>query len=157
MMTLKWTGCNHITCKKCRYEWCWICYAKYKPWWGMHFQGILLRCPGKLFGEDENPNGPVRRQAIRALLLPFYLLFGPLLVLGTPCLLAICDKRIPSKLARFCIFVSMTPLFCVIGIDLGIAAFFILLIPIEVIYIIRIIRMKLAMRQNYCCLKIGPI
>jgi len=70
----------------------------------MHFQGILLRCPGKLFGEDENPNGPVRRQAIRALLLPFYLLFGPLLVLGTPCLLHFIRAMTPASSNLFLLY-----------------------------------------------------
>ena len=23
-------GCEHMTCKRCKYEWCWICGLSYK-------------------------------------------------------------------------------------------------------------------------------
>ena len=155
--TLKWTGCNHITCQKCRYEWCWICFAKYKPWWGMHYTGIWLRCPGKLFGEEANINAPANRLIIRALLLPFMLLLYPLVRLTYLAIYALRDKKIPSLVARFSIFIALLPIALTYGPVIGLYYFVILFIPFEVIYIIRIIRMKLAARQNYCCLKIGPI
>ena len=33
--TQKNGGCNHITCRACRHEWCWLCSASYKAG---HFQ-----------------------------------------------------------------------------------------------------------------------
>ena len=31
IITEKITGCNHITCSKCNYQWCWLCNGKYDP------------------------------------------------------------------------------------------------------------------------------
>lgn len=40
----KVSGCNHITCVLCRYQWCWICRRKYNRF---HFDRLnLLGCPG---------------------------------------------------------------------------------------------------------------
>ena len=39
-------GCNHMTCKKCKYEWCWLCNKVYTS---NHFDRTNLDgCPGKL-------------------------------------------------------------------------------------------------------------
>jgi ariadne-1 len=46
--TWKYDGCNHITCQKCHYEWCWVCFGKYNiP--GGHYEGFF-KCPGGQFG-----------------------------------------------------------------------------------------------------------
>ena len=29
IITEKSSGCNHITCSKCSYQWCWLCNEKY--------------------------------------------------------------------------------------------------------------------------------
>ena len=29
IITEKYEGCNHITCSKCNYQWCWLCNGKY--------------------------------------------------------------------------------------------------------------------------------
>ena len=29
-------GCNHITCRHCNFEWCWLCSCKYQPG---HYRG----------------------------------------------------------------------------------------------------------------------
>ena len=31
IITEKITGCNHITCAKCNYQWCWLCNGEYDP------------------------------------------------------------------------------------------------------------------------------
>jgi hypothetical protein len=38
-------GCNHMTCKKCGYEWCWLCNATYTP-------GHYQRTSCEQFGEE---------------------------------------------------------------------------------------------------------
>lgn len=46
--TEKAGGCNHMTCVKCRYDWCWVCRSKFTE---MHF---ILGCPGGNFGLESN-------------------------------------------------------------------------------------------------------
>jgi len=51
IITEKIPGCNHITCAKCNYQWCWLCNGEYDPY---HFyEG---KCRGLLFFrlKDEN-------------------------------------------------------------------------------------------------------
>lgn len=36
----KLKGCDHMTCTKCRYEWCWLCGEKYS---GFHFESCEVR------------------------------------------------------------------------------------------------------------------
>ena len=47
--TEKIEGCNHMTCPKCRYEYCWICKSKYRS---SHFEEWnLFGCPGGMYSE----------------------------------------------------------------------------------------------------------
>ena len=51
IITEKVSGCNHITCSKCNYQWCWLCNGQYNP---EHFrQG---KCKGFQFFRPKNEN-----------------------------------------------------------------------------------------------------
>ena len=49
MATEKNGGCNHITCKICQYQWCWLCNKEYKMG---HFNSG--KCRGLYFFKPEN-------------------------------------------------------------------------------------------------------
>ena len=49
IITEKNNGCNHITCSKCRYQWCWLCNEEYNV---NHFQGG--KCKGFQFFQPQN-------------------------------------------------------------------------------------------------------
>jgi hypothetical protein len=45
--TEKIDGCNHMTCTRCNYGWCWVCYGGYYMPFGSHFGGNpIFFCPG---------------------------------------------------------------------------------------------------------------
>lgn len=85
----KVSGCNHMTCGYCRYEWCWLCGATYSP---IHFSPFNpFGCPGLQHGEHTSKNwGCLRLCMYRLgwfllilLLIPLALPIG-LVVAGTP-------------------------------------------------------------------------
>jgi E3 ubiquitin-protein ligase RNF14 len=41
-------GCNHITCRHCNFEWCWLCNCKYQP--GHYRKGSGTGC--EQFSQD---------------------------------------------------------------------------------------------------------
>jgi hypothetical protein len=49
IITEKNNGCNHITCTKCGYQWCWLCNQEYNV---NHFTGG--KCKGFLFFQPKN-------------------------------------------------------------------------------------------------------
>ena len=51
IITEKAEGCNHITCSKCNYQWCWLCNGKYTT---EHFREG--KCRGFQFFKPKNEN-----------------------------------------------------------------------------------------------------
>ena len=51
IITEKIEGCNHITCSKCNYQWCWLCDQKYDP---EHY--LSGKCKGFQFFKPKNEN-----------------------------------------------------------------------------------------------------
>ena len=49
IITEKNNGCNHITCSKCGYQWCWLCNQEYNV---NHFKGG--KCKGFQFFQPQN-------------------------------------------------------------------------------------------------------
>ena len=45
----KMSGCNHITCVECGYQWCWLCNQKYEP---THYE--KGKCKGFQFFKPNN-------------------------------------------------------------------------------------------------------
>ena len=66
----KISGCNHMTCTNCRYEWCWICRNEYKEG---HY-GVGQKCEGLLFDTEPNyllVNAPFIYRVLKILLFWF--------------------------------------------------------------------------------------
>jgi hypothetical protein len=51
IITEKSSGCNHITCSKCNYQWCWLCNGKYS---NEHY--LEGKCKGYQFYRPNNEN-----------------------------------------------------------------------------------------------------
>ena len=49
IITEKIIGCNHITCPKCNYQWCWLCNGEYDP---EHY--LKGKCKGFQFFRPQN-------------------------------------------------------------------------------------------------------
>lgn len=80
--TEKIDGCNHMTCAKCRYEWCWICRGKY---YSGHFDDTnIFGCPGSQFSKSSNCVNIWKKIGI-LILLPFILALGPPIALIIGC------------------------------------------------------------------------
>jgi IBR domain/IBR domain, a half RING-finger domain len=92
--TEKASGCNHMTCTRCHYEWCWLCQGKYSD---MHFAPWnLFGCPGMQSGSIQY--GCFMRMVIRLLVLLAFLV-------GLPCLLGL-----------GAILCALSPLYCILKV-----------------------------------------
>ena len=48
----KFDGCNHMTCSKCKYQYCWICLQHYQNsnHWRAAMSNDFFKCPGAQYG-----------------------------------------------------------------------------------------------------------
>ena len=143
--TLKFDGCNHITCKKCGYEWCWVCFGRYKSFCcaGSHYNGKVTSCPGGM--HTWSTNSKIYRKCIlKIIFLPLILLLGPMMFgifvpLREMCK-SISDQRL-NPLAAFFLFLIFWPIAIALGVICGVLAFTFLTIPAEFVWTIRFFRL----------------
>lgn len=126
--TDKYTGCNHVTCHKCSYEWCWICFGNYNAP-GRHYGDSLFRCPGKQYG-DSNYWALVLKMIAAMIFVPPALLIIPIVAGFVYPWLILCNRSCPCliNLVLFCI---LLPLGIAAGVVVGCLAIALLTIPIE--------------------------
>jgi hypothetical protein len=73
--TEKIDGCNHMTCGKCSYNWCWICRGRY---YSGHFGEFnIFGCPGGQFSDHSNWINFLLK-FLMLIAIPFILLLGPI-------------------------------------------------------------------------------
>ena len=139
--TLKYEGCNHITCQKCHYEWCWICFGAYRAPGG-HYGGIVFQCPGGQFG-NQGFCCTITKIILLIIFAPVVLLLGPILCGVFMPFGIFCNSDCPFLINVF-LFAIAWPLAIALGILAGVLAFTLLTIPIEIIQTVRFFRLTLA-------------
>jgi hypothetical protein len=71
-------GCNHMTCPKCKYQWCWLCGATFKE---DHFdKWNLFGCRDLQFNHVTKCK-TINSILLTMLLIPFILLLRPVVIL----------------------------------------------------------------------------
>ena len=150
IQTLKFEGCNHITCQKCRHEWCWVCHGPYKvP--GGHYKFGFFQCPGGQFGAFSNLSiiGTIIK---RMFLGPLFFLLFPIIANIIVPLEFLCKGEC-HFLLRLIIVCVWLPVVFPYSILFGIACFKVFTIPYELIQVIRLFRLTLAQCRVFCCLR----
>ena len=131
----KISGCNHITCTRCRYEFCWICSRKYSK---RHYKPYnIFGCPGMMyrtFQRDKNFKKKLLQIRIfnflKALAYFILILFLPIIavfmLVGIPNIIYHHDRRAKCNCKGFWIFFLLTvigiimfPIFLILAIVPG--------------------------------------
>ena len=127
--TEKIYGCNHMTCSKCRKEWCWLCRGNYNDY---HFnEWNFFGCPGAQ-DEDITPSCNIIRKLVLMFFMPLILLFGPIIYL----MVYFCEHCIKDRCCSFLGFILFFFAFIfsiTFGIILGALALSLLLVPIYLV------------------------
>ena len=135
-------GCNHMTCQSCRHQWCWLCgstyYKAHYEWWNP------IGCMGGQHHERSKCY-VITLTIFQFIILPFILLFAPML--GVGCVLpAFCcfDKR-PCRRMAVCFkcvgFLLLSPLMLALGAICGGLCLGLLIVPCYIYMIYRVITM----------------
>lgn len=152
--TEKIDGCNHMTCSKCGFGWCWICRGKYRR--GHFSSWNIFGCPGGQFTE----NSKCCELILKILLLiaiPFILFFGPLFWVNTGCL----EMWHYTVRFRKCIFWIMflfiqLPLIIGIGSALGGICLALGIVPAYLLQLWRISKIIFRGCDLFCCCRCLP-
>ncbi|CAD8138015.1 unnamed protein product [Paramecium octaurelia] len=98
---LKNGGCNHMTCTKCHYDFCWLCGCRYTS---IHYDWMNpCNCPGEQYQERDPYAYPKVLIFIRAILkLLIYVLLSPILALAGLGMIAYGIGYLLSKTCHLC-------------------------------------------------------
>lgn len=70
-------GCNHMTCRVCKYEWCWLCGSTYSD---IHFSPLNpLGCAG-MQNRNISAMGKCRIYTLRVLMVLGFLVLLPIVI-----------------------------------------------------------------------------
>ena len=146
-------GCNHMTCGSCKYEYCWICGAKYS---GGHYSEMnIFGCPGQHFSNRTKLTNFLINLAI-FIFLPLIFVLGPPIALAGACIsesfrdygCCSCGDICLLKCLAGLIFVPIVFAIGFIGSAFLVAIF---LVPVMLFQFFRLF--KLAFNRCACCLK----
>ena len=151
--------CNHITCTRCNYEWCWLCNRKFKvdhfdPW-------NVFGCPNMLHLNTSKCR-VVTIALIQLLMVPLILLWYPIRVLlkslhnpyyfpqSIRCCCP-CRSWMDSADARSCccklcvcflVYGFFVPIVFILGLILGVLYMAVLIVPALTYQIYRLLRIS---------------
>ena len=145
-MVQKISGCNHMSCLVCKFEWCWLCNATYSE---LHFSPMNpFGCPG-LQDMNHSEWGKCKILLWRAMMLLLIIILIPILLpivmIGVgPTLLIIyliekCEYS--SLLIKILLCLASVPIGLVIDpfVWIGFTAYF---IPKGIVYLVRYYRRR---------------
>ena len=153
-------GCNHITCSKCSFQFCWICGKKYDV---EHFdRSNVFGCQGLQESDPSNSGRMICYMFLQLFTIPFTLLFYPVYVLMNA---FINPFNMPKKYRFLCfckdisnnaccgclIFLFFAPIIFCIGLALGCINLAVFIVPAYINKIYTLLKMLLFWRC-LCCL-----